>query len=118
MVSHLARRPADSRLAHLICELECRYAQAAQIAADGSFSFPVTQAQLAEILGITSVHVNRMVRSLREKGLATISKSAIAVHDRPALKRLAEFSSDYLHLSAGWRGGEREAFTVAAVRPR
>jgi len=117
MVS-LARRPADSRLAHLTCELECRYAQADQIAADGSFSFPVTQAQLAEILGITSVHVNRMVRSLREKGLATISKSAIAVHDRPALERLAEFSSDYLHLPAGWRGGGREAFTVAAVRPR
>lgn len=112
MVS-LARRPADSRLAHLICELECRYAQAAQIAADGSFFFPVIQAQLAEILGITSVHVNRMVRSLRERGLATISKSAIAVHDRPALERLAEFSSDYLHLPVGWRDRERKAVALA-----
>jgi CRP-like cAMP-binding protein len=100
MVS-IARRPAESRLAHLICELQSRYQQARLTAPDGSFTFPVTQAQLADILGITSIHVNRMVRSLRERGLASVSKSVVAVHDRPALERLAEFSPDYLHLPFG-----------------
>lgn len=97
----IAQRPAESRLAHLMCELQCRYEQAGQIALDGSFWFPVTQAQLADILGMTSIHANRMVRSLREKGLATISKSIITVHDRSALERLAEFSPDYLHFPRG-----------------
>jgi CRP-like cAMP-binding protein len=99
MVS-IARRPAESRLAHLICELQYRYEQAGQTASDGSFCFPVTQAQLADILGITSIHANRMIRALRERGLASVSKSVIAVHDRSALEHLAEFSPDYLHLPA------------------
>jgi hypothetical protein len=114
MVS-IARRPAESRLAHLICELQCRYEQAGQIASDGSFCFPVTQAQLADILGMTSIHANRMIRSLREKGLATISKSVIAVSDRPALERLAEFSSNYLHLPPGDRAKSQGVSATAAA---
>lgn len=95
----LARRPSDAKLAHLLCELHCRYKQAGLLQADGSYAFTATQAQVAEILGITSVHVNRMIRSLRERGLATIGRGGVQIHDWPQMARLAEFDVAYLHLN-------------------
>lgn len=94
----VARRSSEAKLAHLLCEMHCRYKQAGLLASDGSYAFPVTQAQIAEILGITAIHVNRMVRSLRESGLATIARSTITIIDLPGLTRLAEFNAAYLHL--------------------
>ena len=94
----VARRPADARLAHLLCELHCRFKQVGLVSEDGVFVFGVTQMQLAEILGLTSIHVNRTIRSLRERGLVTMSKGCVTVHDRRALARVAEFDSAYLHL--------------------
>jgi CRP-like cAMP-binding protein len=78
----IARRPADARLAHLICELNHRYEQAEQVLSDEAFSFPITQGQLADVLGLTSIHVNRMTKSRRERGLAEISRSQISIMDR------------------------------------
>lgn len=95
----IACRSAESRLAHLVCELNCRYRQTGQVANDGSYDFPVTQIQLAEILGITAIHVNRTIRSLRERGLATVAKSSVRIHDWAALAHLAEFDPAYLHLN-------------------
>ena len=94
----VARRPAEARLAHLLCELNCRYRQAGLVAEGSAFAFPVTQPQLAEILGLTAIHVNRMIRLLRERRLATFSKGTVTIHDWSALAHLAEFDAAYLHL--------------------
>jgi CRP-like cAMP-binding protein len=94
----VARRPAEARLAHLLCELLCRFKQIRLVSTDGAFVFPVTQVQLAEILGLTSIHVNRTIRSLRERGLVTMTRECVTIHDGIALARIAEFDAAYLHL--------------------
>jgi len=94
----VARRPAEAKLAHLLCELRCRYKQAGLLAIDGFYPFTATQVQIAEVLGITAIHLNRMIRSLRERGLATLSKAGVVIHDYQSLARLAEFDPAYLHL--------------------
>jgi CRP-like cAMP-binding protein len=57
---NMGRRPADKQLAHLLCELLLRL-QAVGLASENSYEFPVTQAELADTLEITTVHVNRMI---------------------------------------------------------
>ncbi len=93
----VARRPAEAKIAHLLCELRCRYEKAGLLARDGSYVFPITQMQIADILGITAIHTNRMIRSLRERRLASVAKASVVIHDWPGLMRLAEFDAAYLH---------------------
>jgi len=95
----VARRPAEAKLAHLLCELRCRYKQAGLLAIDGFYPFAATQLQIADVLGITAIHLNRMIRLLRERGLATIGRSGVAIHDYQRLVDLAEFDAAYLHLN-------------------
>lgn len=95
----VARRTAEAKLAHLLCEMRCRYKQGGMLAHDGSYVFPITQFQIAEVLGMTGIHVNRMVRSLKERGLASVTKAAVVIHDWPGLVQLAEFDAAYLHLN-------------------
>lgn len=64
----LGRRDASARLAHLLCELHARY-EVVGLANEGSFEFNVTQAELGDALGLSTVHVNRTVRALRAQGL-------------------------------------------------
>ncbi|MBM6583059.1 Crp/Fnr family transcriptional regulator [Microvirga sp. BT689] len=65
---NMSRRPADKRLAHLLCELLMRL-QAVGLATENSFVLPLTQRQLADTLAMTGVHLNRIVRQLRLDGL-------------------------------------------------
>ena len=88
---------AKAKLAHLICELRCRYA-AAGLADDDGFTLPMTQAHLGEVLGLTPVHVNRMAKELRDDRLASISDRRVTIIDWPRLVRAAEFDPAYLHL--------------------
>ena len=94
----VARRPAEAKMAHLLCEMRCRYKQAGMLALDDSYAFPLTQTQIAEVLGITAIHANRTIRSLKERGLVSLSKSAVVIHNWPSLVELAEFDRAYLHL--------------------
>ncbi len=93
----VARRPAGAKIAHLLCELRYRYEKAGLLARDGSYAFPITQMQIADILGITAIHTNRMIRSLRERHLASVAKARVVIHDWQGLMRLAEFDAAYLH---------------------
>ena len=95
----VARRPAEAKMAHLLCEMRCRYNQAGMLALDGSYAFPLTQTQIAEVLGITAIHANRTIRSLKERGLVSLSKTAVVIHDWSGLVELAEFDRAYLHLN-------------------
>lgn len=91
------RRGSYERLAHLFYEMLIRY-RLIGLAQDNSFPFPSTQMELAEATGLTSVHVNRMLKKLRSDALITFTNKRVVVIDPARLKRVACFESNYLHL--------------------
>ena len=92
----VGRRTAAERLAHLVCELYVRLDSVGLT--DGlAFSLPLTQADLADATGLTSVHVNRMLKRLRDGGFMTLRASEVVIHDWDRLQRLAEFDAAYLY---------------------
>lgn len=94
---NLGRRYARARTAHLLCDMAVRYAQIG-LFKGGAYPFPVTQEQLADALGLTSVHVNRSLKLLREDGLVRLTRNMAIVLDWEGLQGAAEFDPDYLHL--------------------
>lgn len=92
---NIGQRPARSRLAHLFCEMATRYRQLDQ--SDGRrYRLPMTQEQLGDALGLTSVHVNRTLQGLREERLVTVSRDSIEILDWEALAAAGEFDGSYL----------------------
>ncbi len=95
-IFRLGRLGAEGRVAHFFCELNARL-EMVGLAANGRFELPLTQADLGEACGITGVHVNRVLRVLREQGLMTFRQNAVELHDRKRLAALAEFEPAYLY---------------------
>jgi CRP-like cAMP-binding protein len=93
----LGRRAALSRVAHLFCELNVRLGIVG-LADDTGYALDLTQTDLAECLGLTSVHINRTLKELRERGLVEFRGARVTIHDRPGLERVAEFNPSYLYL--------------------
>ena len=93
----LGRLPAAGHLAHLLCELYLRLEVVGE-ARDRSFQFPVTQPLLADALGLSTVHVNRVVQELRRENLVAWRGARITLLDFDRLKEIAEFDPDYLNL--------------------
>ena len=93
----LGARTSAARLAHLFCELQVRL-DVVGMAQKSRYNLPLTQTDLGEILGITSVHINRMLRGLREQGLVTYKNRIVEIHDWNGLVRLGEFDPFYLIL--------------------
>lgn len=93
----LGRRPAIARVAHLLCELHVRLGLVG-LTEGTSYRLDLTQTDLAECLGLTSVHVNRMLRELRERGLAEFKQGMVTILALEPLQRLAEFNPSYLYL--------------------
>jgi CRP-like cAMP-binding protein len=91
------RRDAYARMAHLFSELITRL-NAVGLAPDRSCELPMTQPELADALGITSVHVNRTIRDLKAAGLITLRGRRLTVHDWDGLVAAGEFDPSYLHL--------------------
>lgn len=92
----LGRKSAQQRLAHLFCELGRRLT-GENASDDVSFDLPLTQEQLADTLGLTSVHVNRTLQQLRGEGLVETANRTITLPDVPRLRDVAEFDPAYLH---------------------
>ena len=92
----VGRRSAMARISHLLCELYLRF-EVIGMAKGGSYALPFTQIDLADATGLTSVHVNRMLRELREQGLLTFRGGRVTIHDWERLQRAAEFDPIYLH---------------------
>ncbi|WP_456269166.1 Crp/Fnr family transcriptional regulator [Kushneria sp. AK178] len=90
-------RSAEARVAHLFCEMVVRF-QAAGLTENTTIAMPLTQVNLAETLGLTSVHVNRVLQRLRQKNLITLAQKRLVVLDFEGLKAVAEFDAGYLHL--------------------
>jgi CRP-like cAMP-binding protein len=94
----LGRRNARARVAYLLCELVWRQ-RAIGNHEDHSIRLPLTQVDIADTLGLTSVHVNRVLQAFRREGLITLIQRRLQLHDVEALQNLAGLTQDYLHLT-------------------
>jgi CRP-like cAMP-binding protein len=91
----LGRLDAVGRIAHFLSEMNFRL-EAAGLSDGLRFALPLTQSDIAEICGLTAVHVNRVIRSLRETRLCTFRSSVVQISDRAELETIGQFDSDYL----------------------
>lgn len=96
-LANVGRKSARSRIAHLLAEMAVRYAQIGMVK-NGGFPLPMTQEQLGDALGLTSVHVNRSIKTLRDEGLIQTSRAGVQVIDWRGLTTVGEFEPSYLHL--------------------
>jgi CRP-like cAMP-binding protein len=94
----VGRRKALARVAHLLLELGRRLEIAGAASKDG-FRCPLTQYDLADALGLTAIHVNRMLRELREREFIEFRQKTIRFLDKPGLERLADFEPGYLEIN-------------------
>ena len=101
-VTNIGARNAELRIAHLFCEIHARL-EAIGMVTEGGFNVPISQQELADTVGLSVVHVNRSLRTLREKGLATFRKQQVEIPDIERMKDFSDFSDSYLHLTAGGR---------------
>lgn len=93
----LGRRNAHGRIAYLLCEILWR-CQAVGLELDQVVDLPLSQIDLADTLGLTPVHVNRVLKQLRHSGLVKLSNRVLTILDLPGLQAMAGFDSSYLHL--------------------
>ena len=97
-VVNLGRRDARGRIAHLLCELADRL-KAAGIAEGEAYDFPLTQEQIADATGLTAVHTNRTLQSLRKDGVISLTSSRLVILDWNRLAEIGDFNERYLHHS-------------------
>src|SRR5918997_1739735 len=93
----IGRRSAETRIAHVLCEVLVRM-RAGGLADGDACELPVTQAELGDALGLSTVHVNRSLQELRGNGLITLRGSMLTVENWEGLKKAGEFDPTYLHL--------------------
>jgi CRP-like cAMP-binding protein len=91
----VGRRSAVERVAHFVLELGERL-QLVGLASEDEYECPLTQYDLADALGLSPIHVNRVLRRLREQELLTMKSRRVIVHNRARLKKLAGCDSGHL----------------------
>jgi CRP-like cAMP-binding protein len=96
-IVNVGRRRARVRLAHLLCEFAYRL-DAVGLGESCNYELPMTQEELADVVGLTPVHVNRSLRSLDADGLIERSRRSVIIHDFERLAEAGDFRSTYLHL--------------------
>lgn len=94
---NVGQRDALQRLAHLFCELCVRLSVVNLVDGSETFSLPLTQAELADTTGMTTVHVNRSLQRLRKEGLIVTKGGRLTIVDFQRLAQIAGFSPTYLH---------------------
>lgn len=100
-IANIGRRDARTRIAHLLCELALRL-KVAGLGQEDNYEMPMTQEQLADATGLTSVHVNRCIKYLDSaKLIHRSSPRSIIVGDWRKLAEFGDFNSQYLHLQDG-----------------
>lgn len=96
-ILNLGRRSPPHHLAHLICEVRARLAIIGRDLEEG-FALPLTQAELADLLGISIVHTNRSMKQLREIGLIRRQGASYVVSNWDDLHAYADFDPTYLNV--------------------
>ena len=102
----LGQRDAYERVAHLLCELRLRLHTVGLVHHE-SFNFPLTQVDLGQTMGLTSVSVNRSLQRLRSEGLITLSRRVMTIHEPQRLADACGFDPTYLHVSPKDDDGRR-----------
>lgn len=98
MVEHLVgigRRDAEQLMAHFLLELGARLKLVGLGSPEG-YACPLSQYLLADAMGLSSIHVNRVLRKLQEDGLVTFRNGQVEFHDLDGLVLLADFDKTYL----------------------
>ena len=98
-VLNVGRRDAKARIAHMLCEFEARHAINGLDLTEQR-NLPMTQEQIADATGLTTVHVNRTLLVLEQDGLVQRDRRGLIVTDWDGLRRAADFDSAYLHQAA------------------
>ena len=93
----MGRRSGLAHLAHLLCEMFLRLQVIGHVR-DRAFELPLTQSVLGDVLGLSTVHVNRLISQLRTEGLVSWSQSQVQILDWDRLAAVAEFDPTYLRL--------------------
>jgi CRP-like cAMP-binding protein len=97
-ITRIGRRTAYDRTGHLLLEL-LRRVEAVSLVQSNAFEFPVTQEILADMLGLTAVHMNRTIRALKDDGMITLDGKRIIIHKRAELRAAVGFDPSYLQHS-------------------
>jgi CRP-like cAMP-binding protein len=96
-IVNVGSRDAYTRIGHLICEFFVRL-RSVGLTKDTTFNFPITQTEIADATGLSTVHVNRSVQQLRADGLISLERGVCNIPDFARLKEAAMFDPAYLHL--------------------
>jgi len=97
LLLNIGRRDALARVAHFLCEFAIRISSPDKIN-NRSFELPMTQEQLGDALGLTAVHINRMLKILVRDSLIARNGKIIRFIDWDRLQEVADFSTRHLHL--------------------
>lgn len=92
---NIGHRTALERVAHLLCEIFTRL-QIVGLTRQTVCDLPLSQADIADATALTPVHVNRMLMELRRRGIISLNRRELAIHDFEALQTIGSFSADYL----------------------
>jgi CRP-like cAMP-binding protein len=93
----LGKKRSRARIAQFFCEMQARL-ELVGLASDQGYDMPFSQQELADITGMTAVHLNRSLKDLREAGLVTYRNGRVELHDLKGLARVAQFNPTYLHI--------------------
>lgn len=95
-ITSMGRRASVERVAHLMCELYLR-ARNIGLTEETNLEVPLSQAMLADSLGMTPVHLNRVLKQLRLHGAMTLKRGSLTITDPLKLAQIAGFDENYLH---------------------
>lgn len=95
-MTNIGRRSTLGRITHLFCELYLKL-EAMGLARDHGCEMALTQSDIADAIGVSNVHVNRVLQELRGQGLLTLQGQRLVIHDWNELTKRAEFDPAYLH---------------------
>ncbi len=95
-ITSMGRRTSTERVAHLMCELYLR-ARNIGLTSEATLSLPMSQILLADALGMTSVHINRVLKELRLAGAMALRRGSLDIIDPNLMVRIAGFDEGYLH---------------------
>ena len=93
----LGKKRSRSRIAQFFCEMHTRL-RLVGVATKGGYDLPFSQEELADITGMTPVHLNRCLKELRDGGLVTFRNGRVDLHNSDRLGREAQFDPNYLHI--------------------
>jgi CRP-like cAMP-binding protein len=104
-ILNVGRRSAHQRISHLLCEIIVRQ-QAAGLCEAPNYHWPMTQEEIGDATGLTTVHVNRTIQRMKADKLFAVNDRLVSVLDWPKLQAAGDFNSAYLHQLGSVAGPE------------